>query len=224
MRRTRAGLALTIALLLGYECLRTFVLPGPAHLVANLAAAAGIYGVARWAGIPDPELGLTRWGSGLRLGLLAFAVVSIAIALAAVLPATHEIFDRASGPDGSRAVLYEVIIVIPLGTVVLEELAFRGSLLALLHRQTSSMTAAVVSSLLFASWHVIPSVWSPTSDTEAALASTGWSSLPLILVATFLAGLAFCWLRRRSGSLLAPYLAHVATNSTATLAVWLVAT
>ena len=218
MSRTRAGLTLTIALLLGFESLRTFALPRSSHLVANLAAAAGLYGVARWAGATDPELGLTRWRQGLRLGLLAVAVVGAGIVLGAVLPVTRDLFERAPGPDGAAAALYAVVIAIPLGTVALEELAFRGSLLALVRREASGMTAALTSSLLFAAWHVIPSVWSSTSETEAAVSSP----LPLVLVATFLAGLAFCWLRLRSGSLLAPFLAHVATNSFATLSVWLV--
>jgi len=41
-------------------------------------------------------------------------------------------------------------------------------------------------------------------------------------VATFAAGLAFCWLRIRSGSLLAPAMAHLATNSVALVVAWLV--
>ena len=100
MSQTRAGITLTIALLLGFESLRTFALPRSSHLVANLAAAAGLYGVARWAGASDPELGLTRWRHGLRLGLLAVAVVGAGIILGAVLPVTRDLFDRAPGPDG----------------------------------------------------------------------------------------------------------------------------
>jgi len=39
---------------------------------------------------------------------------------------------------------------------------------------------------------------------------------------TFVAGLAFCWLRLRSGSLLAPIMAHVATNGLALIVAWFV--
>jgi membrane protease YdiL (CAAX protease family) len=37
---------------------------------------------------------------------------------------------------------------------------------------------------------------------------------------TFIAGLAFCWLRLRSRSLIAPVMAHVATNGLALTVAW----
>ena len=40
---------------------------------------------------------------------------------------------------------------------------------------------------------------------------------------TFVAGLVFAWLRLRSRSLVAPVLAHVATNGLALVAAWAVA-
>jgi membrane protease YdiL (CAAX protease family) len=220
--RTRTAIVLTIAVLWGTECLRTFVLPASTHLAVNLLAAGGVYAIARWARATDAELGLVRWGPGLRLGLLALALVAVTVAVGALLPATREVFERASRPDGTGALLVEVLVSIPLGTVVLEELAFRGSLLALLRRETSARAAVAGSSVLFALWHVIPSVWSRAGSTDAALESAGVSSLPLVLVATFVAGLVFCWLRLRSGSLLAPFLAHAGANSAGTLAVWFV--
>ena len=81
------------------------------------------------------------------------------------------------------------------------------------------MTAALISSLLFAAWHVIPSVWSTPSDTEAAVL-VGAPARPrrhLPRRARVLLAAA------QIGSLLAPFLAHVATNSIAALSAWLVA-
>jgi uncharacterized protein len=43
------------------------------------------------------------------------------------------------------------------------------------------------------------------------------------IAVTFLAGLVFCWLRLRSRSLIAPVLAHVATNGLALTVAWLIA-
>jgi membrane protease YdiL (CAAX protease family) len=43
------------------------------------------------------------------------------------------------------------------------------------------------------------------------------------VVATFIAGLVFSWLRLRSRSLIAPILAHIATNGLALLIAWFVA-
>ena len=45
----------------------------------------------------------------------------------------------------------------------------------------------------------------------------------MVLVAvavTSIAGLAFCWLRLRSRSLIAPIMAHIATNGLALTVVW----
>jgi membrane protease YdiL (CAAX protease family) len=56
-------------------------------------------------------------------------------------------------------------------------------------------------------------------------ASAGVAGQALVVlgavVATFLAGLVFSWLRLRSGSLVAPVMAHVATNGVALVAAWL---
>jgi membrane protease YdiL (CAAX protease family) len=40
------------------------------------------------------------------------------------------------------------------------------------------------------------------------------------VLVTSVAGLAFCWLRLRSGSLVAPVLAHAATNGLALTVAW----
>jgi len=43
-----------------------------------------------------------------------------------------------------------------------------------------------------------------------------------VVAVTFIAGLVFCWLRLRSGSLIAPVIAHVATNGLALTVAWVV--
>ena len=89
------------------------------------------------------------------------------------------------------------------------------------------MRAVVVSSLLFGLWHVLPS-WgigdvNPVVDD---LIGAGWVgrtiTVALAVAGTFLAGLWLCFVRYRSGSLLAPVLAHVATNSLAYAIAWTV--
>ena len=49
-------------------------------------------------------------------------------------------------------------MVVPLGTVVPEELAFRGLLLALLARGRGVRAATLLSSGLFGLWHILPSL------------------------------------------------------------------
>jgi membrane protease YdiL (CAAX protease family) len=57
-----------------------------------------------------------------------------------------------------------------------------------------------------------------------ASATTGGQVLLVLgaVAVTFVAGLVFCWLRLRSRSLVAPFIAHVATNGLALVVAWAV--
>ncbi len=100
-------------------------------------------------------------------------------------------------------------MLIPVGTVLLEEVAFRGVLWGLLRRAYGTATATIVSSLLFGLWHALPSL-GLASDNQAITQTigTGRSAQVVTVLGTMAftagAGVVFCELRRRSGSLLAP--------------------
>jgi uncharacterized protein len=124
-------------------------------------------------------------------------------------------------PDGQGdlgcAALWAVLVVIPLGTVLPEELAFRGLLLVLLERRHGVVAATVASSGLFGLWHVLASLGG--GATNAAIAGVvGGDTIGTVVrvVATVgftsAAGAVLCWLRLRSGSLIAPMLAHWTVN------------
>ncbi|MBW3579799.1 MAG: CPBP family intramembrane metalloprotease [Actinobacteria bacterium] len=209
-----AALALVLVVLVAHNLVGNLVLPPALYVPVNLTVTAVLLGIARASGISWAALGLRRSsiGRGAALGVAAFLVVAFALVLAALVPATRPLFadqrvDRVTG----AAVAYQALVRIPLGTVVLEEVAFRGVLLALLSRAASTRAAVAWSSALFGFWHVVPTV-------EALRANRLVPSAPAItaaVVATGAAGAVFCWLRLRSGSLVAPALAHVATNSVA---------
>ena len=55
---------------------------------------------------------------------------------------------------GSR--VFNPLVRIPFGTVLLEETLFRGVLLALALRRWSVATAVIVTSAIFGLWHVVP--------------------------------------------------------------------
>jgi membrane protease YdiL (CAAX protease family) len=107
--------------------------------------------------------------------------------------------------------------------VLLEEVAFRGVLWGLLRRIGGTGTATVVSSALFGLWHVLPARGLAAKN-EAIGATVGRarSAEALVVLAvvlfTALAGVVFCELRRRSGSILAPAGLHWATNALGVLA------
>ena len=210
-----AALALVLIVLAAHNLLGNLVLPPALYVPANLAVAAVLLGLARASGISWAELGLSRSsvGRGAALGAAAFLVVAIALVVAALAPATRPLFEdeRAAKLTTGAAIAYQALLRIPLGTVVLEEVAFRGVLLALFSRATSTGAAVAWSSVAFGLWHVVPTA-------EALRANRLAPNAPAVaaaVVGTAAAGAAFCWLRLRSGSLLAPALAHVATNSVA---------
>src|SRR4029450_97218 len=108
-----------------------------------------------------------------------------------------------------RGALWAVLVVVPLGTVVPEELAFRGVLLALLGRRHDARTATLVSSALFGLWHVLASLGGGAANATIAGAVGGDAAGTTVRVVvtvlfTSLAGVVLCWLRLRSGSPLPP--------------------
>jgi len=116
-----------------------------------------------------------------------------------------------------RAALWTVLVVIPLGTVLPEELAFRGLLLALLGRRHGLLAGALLSSALFGLWHVVPSLGGGTANATMASvvgADAAGSVVRVIVTVVFtsLAGVVLCGLRLRSNSLVAPVLAHWTVN------------
>lgn len=217
MRRARplappGRLRLAVGLLVVYAFVRRGVIPDGWHFGANVAAAVVLAVFAALVGLGASELGLARAraAAGLRLGLVAMgAVAGVATAVLLVVGPEPFVEDEQLA-IGAGEVLYRALVRIPLGTVVLEELAFRGIVLALLLRRLEARGAALVSAALFALWHVPP-----------ILGGTGGAAeLGGTLVATFVAGVAFAWLRLRSDSLLAPLLGHQATNAVVLVLAW----
>lgn len=224
-RRTLPALAVTITALAAFNVGRAY-LPESWQLTLNVAMAGVVLLLAAWAAVTAAELGLARRDvpKGLAYGAVAFALVAAVLAAAALVPAARGYFDDDRVDVGPGAMLFEVLVAVPLGTVLLEELAFRGSLLALLRRRLPTRPAVLVCSALFGCWHIGVAIHS--ADGNAGLPSSGAGLALTVLgtvVATSVAGVAFCWLRLRSGSLLAPMLAHVATNSVAFAAAWVLA-
>ena len=189
-----------------------------AHVAVGLGLAACLVAIARAEGLTAADLGVDRsaWGSGLRWGLAAAALVGAAYALAVLAAPVRDAL-----PDGQsglgRQALTAVLVVVPLGTVLPEELAFRGVLPALLGRRHGPRAATLVSSALFGLWHVLASLGGGTANAAVAGVVGGDAAGTVVRVVatvlfTSLAGVVLCWLRRRSRSLLAPVLAHWTVN------------
>jgi CAAX protease family protein len=196
-----------------------------ASLVAGPVCVAGLVAIARLAGLSWQELGLGpgTWRPGLRWAAVEIGLVALVIAVGAALPLTREAFrDTRYRLDWGSALL-TALVLIPIGTVLVEEVAFRGVLWGLLRRVRGTATATVVSSVLFGLWHVLPSL-GLTTDNQAISGAVGSSTsaqattvLATVLF-TGLAGVVFCELRRRSGSILASAGLHWSTNALSVLA------
>jgi membrane protease YdiL (CAAX protease family) len=190
------------------------------YVVWNVAMAGVLLAVARAAGLTRHDLGLGRHAlrRGVVLGGLAAAGVALVYVAAVALPATRTAFmdNRAAGP--LAAVLFLALVRIPLGTVVLEELAFRGVLPALVGG--GWWRATLVSSGLFGLWHVLPSMGMATSN--AAVGQTLGTAGTVVgaVLFTTAAGVVFRAWQRWSGHLVTPMLLHVATNSLGVLVAW----
>jgi membrane protease YdiL (CAAX protease family) len=193
--------------------------PG-SYVVANVAAAGLLLAAARWIGLTWDELGLARrrMPAGLKWGGVSFALVAAGYAILLAVPAFRPLLtdDRVEGLDAA-GIAYHVLVHVPFGNVLWEEVAFRGVLLAAFTRVLSVRWATAASSVLFGIWHIRPTV----SGLEANDVVNGPLLIVAVLVtclATTVAGVVFTWLRLRSGSLLAPMLLHLATNSLGLLA------
>jgi membrane protease YdiL (CAAX protease family) len=211
---------IAVALVLGYGVLVNQVVPHVLYVPANLAAAGVAIALARWSGVSWDGLGLSprRVVSGLGWGSAAVMPLAAGVAIAAAFPATRGFFvDEAVTALSMPQALFEVLVRIPFGTALAEEALFRGALLGLLLHHHRPRTAVVLASLTFGLWHVLPTLHNMATNQGAAdAAGSTLSKLGIVagtVAATTVAGLAFCWLRRRSGSLLAPWMAHTSINT-----------
>jgi uncharacterized protein len=189
-----------------------------ASLVLGPAGAAWLLLVARRAGLSWHDLGLGAgtWRRGLAWAGVLIGAVAVVYAAGAALPLTRHAFrDTRYHLDLGHSLL-TAFVLIPAGTVLFEEVAFRG------------VPWGLVRKVLFGLWHVLPSL-GLAGDNQAVgdtvgkgTAGQALSVLGTVLF-TALSGVVFCELRRRSGSLLASAGLHWATNGLGVLtsaAVW----
>jgi membrane protease YdiL (CAAX protease family) len=216
-----------VAVLIAANLLNNWLAPG-AYVPTCVAAAAALLLIARRDGLSRADLGLDAVAlrRGLRWAPVLAGAVLVAFLLGLAVPATREAFrdERAAGLSTGQ-LLWQVLIRVPFGTVLLEETAFRGVLWAMVRRRRGTAWATAVSSLLFGLWHVLPSRGLTRANTAAAAAfGTGPAGSTLTVAAavagTVAAGVGLCELRRRSGSLPAPAALHWALNGLGYVLAW----
>jgi len=162
------------------------------------------------------DIGFTRknLAQSVLYGLgLVFLIIIAAFALRQLLPALgiSKTFIRLD--DVSRAKLWwRVLVRIPLGTGLFEEILFRGIFYGYLAKNYSSTQALFRSSLFFVFWHIMPTLKVILFNLQLT------SPLPIVglwivgLAGAYVAGLIFAWLRYRTGNIVGCLIAHILIN------------
>ena len=221
----RGGLDLgAAALTLGFGAFAHAVLPERARAAAGAGAAVGLAALAHVVGADARDLGVDRrdLGAGLRIGAAAASAVVAVTAAARALDRTGAAFRDARVTEASNAqAAVHLLVRIPLATALVEELVFRGVILGLGARGGDRRRALLVSSVAFGLWHIGAALHPARRDAAGGAVGLPGTTTPAVLgdvVATTVGGLGFGWLRLRSGSILAPTIAHGALNASAYLA------
>lgn len=200
-------------------------LPWWAYIPANLALAGALVAAARRRGHTFEELGL-GWRTlarGSAIGLAAACLVLIVVAIGSSLTSSDPDAARlvASQADvGPLGLAFELLVRIPLGTVLLEAIAFRGVLFAAVERVRTTAAAVIVTSVAFGLWHIGPTVHE-LRDVGALLDPL--AAVGAVVAITTLGGVLFALLRLVGRSLMASALVHWSMNAAGLVAALVVA-
>lgn len=225
--RVYIDVGIVVAVLVATNLIAHFTTPW-ANIAIVPAAAVGLVILVRSRGLGWSELGLGReqWRSGAGYALAAVGLVLAVIAIGVALPWTRPMFLNNHYATVSGALVASMVII-PLQTVIPEELAFRGVLHGALDRAWGFRGVAAAGSLLFGLWHIASS-FGLTSGNVGFTRILGGGVFGMVagivgaVIVTGAAGFVFTWLRRRSGSLIAPIALHWSLNGMGALAAALV--
>lgn len=194
------------------------------YALLGLGATGTALASAAAGGLTAADLGTGRghWRPGRASGRLT-AGVAVGWLLVAVLPAARPVLnDKRITSLDRRAVAYQALVRIPIGTVLWEEIAFRGVLQAALRRVMPETPAILVTGGVFGVWHVRPTLGALRANGLAGDRKQAVAARVCAVCAGMAgAGVLLSWLRARSGSLAGPVLLHLASNGGAVLAAWL---
>jgi membrane protease YdiL (CAAX protease family) len=194
-----------------------FVLAGAALLAVSLVAA-------RVTGLNAAALGIRRAGAFRGAVIGAFAGAFIAAAAVAVMrgvvpaligqPVIYEPLSRVAAGDLSTHIAF----FLPFGTVIPEEFAFRGTLLAGLRARYGVRTAVTASATAFALWHGTVTFFTVMNTTMPVVLIV--PAIAGAFVILFVGGVTMAGLRVATGSLLTSIAAHWVFNAVILTGLW----
>jgi len=192
---------------------------GAPFVPLNLAAAAVLVAIALGPlELTARAIGLDLSVGGLALGAAIGGGIAAPLLVLASNPKTARLIaDKRSAGLAGRRLAYQAMVRVPLGTALLEEIAFRGVLFAAAS-SAGTLAAAVISSVAFGLWHVMPSLNMLAANRPGAPNHTRLIFAAGTVALTTAAGVGLIFLREVSGDIAAPLAAHATLNSFATLA------
>jgi membrane protease YdiL (CAAX protease family) len=159
-------------------------------------------------GLADPDGGLlAAWGSGTVL-----TMSSVGLVMMARPDLRGHLADPRIAAMSPRKAAAQILVRIPLLTVLIEEAVFRGVLHAALIALYPEPIALWGGALLFGLWHIGPGLDQARSVDRRSLA--GIAHVLVTVIATTVAGAGLVWLRIESGSIWVPVAVHAGINMT----------
>lgn len=185
---------------------------------AIAAAAVAVVGLGPLE-LSRSEIGLRGdWGIALALGMAIGAALAAPVLIMGLVPHWARLVadERMRGITGG-VLAYRALVRIPIGTALLEELAFRGVLYAA-WREDGVAAAVIGSSVAFGLWHITPAremLRANRPDSSTARVAV-W--IAGTIAATGAAGAGFAVLREATDGIAAPFVLHAAFNSLTSVA------
>lgn len=205
----------------------TAVLPGGSW--SFVGAGVVLSGVsliaARALGLGAASLGLSRSGilRGSALGLVAGGAIGAAgvgmIHLAPFVLGVPLVYGAVSSVSRDDLVRH-LVLFLPLGAVIPEEVAFRGTLLGAMLRVWGPHVAVVAAAWTFALWHLVVAVLTVASTNLGQLSTPVVPGVLGALVVLFVGGIIIAVLRLTTGALASSIAAHWAFNAVILVGLW----
>ena len=221
-----------VALLVGWGNAGASILGGTAQLpggsLAYVLTGVTLVGlslaIARRAGLDRAAMGLrsTAWPRGALIGMGSGAAIALAgiagLQLASLVVGAPVVYDPLRDVLQADLVRH-ILFFLPLGAVLPEEVAFRGTLFGLL-RRVGLRAALLGSAAAFALWHAAVAVVTVGETTVAAPSPWFIPAIAGALAVVFVGGVVLAWLRLLTDTLATPVAAHWSFNSTLLVGLW----
>jgi len=194
------------------------VLPGWAYPVCGLVAAAVLVVLGRAAGCSWRDLGLHAVRRPALAGLAGAALMAVVFGIALAVPSLRTVYHdgRVGDPDLTQ-LLWLTCGRILFGTVLIEEIAFRGVLPGLFGAADERWRwpPILCSAALFGLWHALPALAiGRNAAVHAVFGSTPVVVLQVLaMAAAGVAGIFLHWWRHIGRGVLASVIAHFVTNA-----------